>query len=35
MRRHVWDLIAATEPGFPWLSVAGKLLTGLDQRAPR
>jgi hypothetical protein len=28
VRRHVWDLIAATETGFPWLSVAGKVLTG-------
>ncbi|MFC5821982.1 hypothetical protein [Nonomuraea harbinensis] len=28
IRRHVWDLIAATETGFPWLSVAGKVLTG-------
>ncbi|MEO3807344.1 IS1380 family transposase [Nonomuraea sp. B1E8] len=28
VRRHVWDLIAATETGFPWLVVAGKLLTG-------
>ena len=24
----MWDLIAATETGFPWLSVAGKVLTG-------
>ncbi|MBS2967166.1 transposase, partial [Actinocrinis puniceicyclus] len=28
VRAHVWDLIAATERGFPWLVVAGKLLTG-------
>ncbi|WP_336217034.1 transposase [Nonomuraea sp. LPB2021202275-12-8] len=28
MRRHVWELIAATETGFPWLEVAGKVLTG-------
>jgi len=28
VRRHVWDLIAATETGFPWLKVAGKVLTG-------
>lgn len=27
-RRHVWALIAATETGFPWLMVAGKVLTG-------
>jgi hypothetical protein len=27
-RRHVWDLIAARPGGFPWLSVAGKLLRG-------
>ena len=25
---HVWSLIAATPAGFPWLSVAGKLLAG-------
>lgn len=28
VRRHVWRLIDATETGFPWLSVAGKVLTG-------
>ncbi|GAA1693865.1 hypothetical protein GCM10009733_107090 [Nonomuraea maheshkhaliensis] len=28
IRRHVWDLIAGTQTGFPWLSVAGKVLTG-------
>lgn len=28
VRAHVWDLIAATERGFPWLVVAGKVLTG-------
>ena len=28
VRGHVWKLIAATPAGFPWLSVAGKLLTG-------
>jgi hypothetical protein len=28
VRRQVWQLIAATETGFPWLSVAGKVLTG-------
>jgi hypothetical protein len=28
VRAHVWDLIAATERGFPWLVVAGKILTG-------
>lgn len=28
VRRHVRDLIADTETGFPWLSVAGKVLTG-------
>ncbi|MEU8252412.1 IS1380 family transposase [Nonomuraea sp. NPDC048916] len=28
VRRHVWRLVAATETGFPWLSVAGKVLTG-------
>lgn len=27
-RRRVWDLIAARTGGFPWLLVAGKLLTG-------
>ena len=26
VRRHVWDLIAATPSGFPWLTVAGKTL---------
>jgi hypothetical protein len=28
VRAHVWKLIAATPAGFPWLSVAGKLLAG-------
>lgn len=28
VRAHVWDLIAATGRGFPWLVVAGKVLTG-------
>ena len=28
VRAHVWELIAATPAGFPWLSVAGKLLAG-------
>jgi hypothetical protein len=28
VRTHVWSLIAATPAGFPWLSVAGKLLAG-------
>ena len=28
VRAHVWDLIAITERGFPWLAVAGKVLTG-------
>jgi hypothetical protein len=27
-RAHVWDLIAATPAGFPWLVIAGKALTG-------
>jgi hypothetical protein len=27
-RAHVWSLIAARPAGFPWLSVAGKLLAG-------
>ncbi|MEU8248432.1 transposase [Nonomuraea sp. NPDC048916] len=27
VRRHVWELIAAAT-GFPWLTVAGKVLTG-------
>lgn len=27
-RAHVWKLIEATAAGFPWLAVAGKLLTG-------
>jgi hypothetical protein len=27
-RAHVWDLIAGTPAGFPWLAVAGKTLTG-------
>jgi hypothetical protein len=28
VRAHVWKLIEATETGFPWLRVAGKVLTG-------
>jgi hypothetical protein len=28
IRKHAWNLIAATEPGFPWLAVAGKTLSG-------
>lgn len=28
IRRHVWDLLARRPAGFPWLAVAGKLLTG-------
>jgi hypothetical protein len=28
VRAHVWKLIAARPAGFPWLSVAGKLLAG-------
>jgi hypothetical protein len=28
VRAHVWTLIEATEAGFPWLVVAGKVLTG-------
>ncbi|WP_433425981.1 IS1380 family transposase [Microtetraspora malaysiensis] len=28
VRRHVWTLIAQREAGFPWLQVAGKVLTG-------
>ncbi|MFB4285969.1 IS1380 family transposase, partial [Nonomuraea sp. MTCD27] len=28
VRKHVWALIASTEAGFPWLRVAGKVLTG-------
>jgi hypothetical protein len=27
-RRRVWDLLAKRPGGFPWLCVAGKLLTG-------
>jgi len=27
-RAHVWGLIAATAAGFPWLTIAGKTLTG-------
>ena len=27
-RAHVWDLIAGTPAGFPWLADAGKTLTG-------
>jgi hypothetical protein len=28
VRRRVWDLIARRPGGFPWLCVAGKLLSG-------
>ena len=28
VRAHVWGLIAATEAGFPWLTIAGKTLAG-------
>lgn len=28
VRRHVWNLLAARPSGFPWLTVAGKRLTG-------
>ena len=28
IRGHVWSLIAATPAGFPWLTIAGKLLAG-------
>jgi hypothetical protein len=28
IRRHVWEQIAGTPPGFPWLAVAGKALAG-------
>ena len=28
VRARVWDLIAATTGGFPWLVMAGKVLTG-------
>ena len=28
IRAYVWELIAATPAGFPWLTVAGKTLTG-------
>ncbi|WP_055482905.1 transposase [Sphaerimonospora mesophila] len=28
VRKHVWALIEATETGFPWLAVAGKVLSG-------
>jgi hypothetical protein len=28
VRRHVWNLLALRPGGFPWLSVAGKMLTG-------
>ncbi len=28
IRAHVWQLIAATSAGFPWLAIAGKTLTG-------
>jgi hypothetical protein len=27
-RAHIWSLIAATPAGFPWLVIAGKILTG-------
>ena len=27
-RAHVWNLIEGTPPGFPWLVIAGKALTG-------
>jgi Transposase DDE domain group 1 len=27
-RAHVWDLIEGTPAGFPWLAIAGKVLTG-------
>ena len=28
VRAHVWSLIAARPAGFPWLAIAGKVLTG-------
>src|SRR5512142_3318775 len=28
IRAHVWKLVAATAAGFPWLAIAGKVLTG-------
>jgi hypothetical protein len=28
IRAHVWELIAKTPTGFPWLAIAGKTLTG-------
>jgi hypothetical protein len=28
IRAHVWQLIAATATGFPWLTIAGKTLAG-------
>jgi hypothetical protein len=28
VRAHVWKLVAATAAGFPWLAIAGKVLTG-------
>jgi hypothetical protein len=28
VRAHVWSLICARPAGFPWLAIAGKLLTG-------
>ncbi len=28
IRAHVWQLIAATSAGFPWLTIAGKTLAG-------
>ena len=28
VRAHVWELIEATPGGFPWLEIAGKVLTG-------
>ena len=38
VRAHVWSLIAARPAGFPWLAIAGKLLTGwlvIDMDATR
>lgn len=29
VRAHVWELIAARASGFPWLTIAGRLLEGL------
>jgi Transposase DDE domain group 1 len=28
VRAHVWDLITATAHGFPWLTIAGRILAG-------